>query len=115
MREKFINLNTITEIITRGDKHSMTKIKPLQDNVLLKKVEVESSTQEVVSGGIIIPKEEKSITYGEVIDFSEKIPNISIKKGDKVIYPEYGGRKITIDEEEFILLPYKDISAIIEL
>jgi chaperonin GroES len=93
----------------------MVSIKPLQDKVLLKKVESETSKEEVVKGGIILPNDEKPITYGEVIDISSELTNVNISKGDKVLYSEYSGKTITVDDEEFILISYKDISAIIEL
>ena len=92
----------------------MTKIKPLQDNVLLKKVESQPTQEEKVEGGIIVPNEDtKSIVYGEVVDISKYIQDSELQKGDYVIYPQYGGEKIEIDSEEYILMKYKDISGII--
>ena len=93
----------------------MAKIKPLQDKILLKKVESEASKEEVIKGGIILPSEEKPIKYGEVIDISDELLNIKLKVGDKVLYSEYGGKDIKVDDDEFLLISYKDISAIIEL
>jgi chaperonin GroES len=93
----------------------MAKIKPLQDKILLKKVESKTSKEEVVKGGIILPIEEKPIKYGEVVDISEELSNVKLKIGDKVLYSEYGGKDIKIDEDDFLLISYKDISAIIEL
>ncbi len=93
----------------------MAKIKPLQDKILLKKVESKASKEEVVKGGIIMPSEEKPIKYGEVVDISEELPNTKLKVGDKVLYSEYGGKDIKVDDDEFLLISYKDISAIIEL
>ncbi|MFP4402209.1 MAG: GroES family chaperonin [Candidatus Nanoarchaeia archaeon] len=91
----------------------MTNIQPLQDNVLLKKVESQPSQEEKVQGGIIVPNEEKPITYGEIINISKQLTNCELQKGDNVLFSEYGGKKILIDNEEYVLLPYKDISGII--
>lgn len=92
----------------------MTKIKPLQDNVLLKKVESQPTQEEKVEGGIIVPSEDtKSIVYGEVVDISKHIQDSELQKGDYVIYSQYGGEKIEIDDEEYILMKYKDISGIV--
>ena len=62
-----------------------------------------------------MPSEEKPIKYGEVVDISEELPNTKLKVGDKVLYSEYGGKDIKVDDDEFLLISYKDISAIIEL
>ncbi len=93
----------------------MTKIKPLQDKILLKKLEFKDSKEEVLKGGIILPNEEKPIKYGEVIEISSELENFKIKIGDKVLYSEYGGKDLKINEEEYLLISYKDISGIIEL
>ena len=91
----------------------MVKIIPLQDKVLLKKVE-EKPKEEVVKGGIIIPSDDKAIVYGEVIDISKDIKDPKIKVGDKVIFSEYAGKDFEIDEEKYVLISYKEISGIIE-
>ena len=93
----------------------MAKVKPLQDKILLKKVESRTSEEEVVEGGIILPSDEEPIKYGEVIAISEELKNVKLKVGDKVLYSEYGGKDIKVDNDEFLLISYKDISAIIEL
>lgn len=93
----------------------MVKIKPLQDKVLLKKVKNEASKEEVVSGGIILPSDEKPINYAEVIEISSQIKDSPVKVGDKVLYSEYSGKNINIKDDEFILISVKEISAIIEL
>ena len=93
----------------------MAKIKPLQDKVLLKKSETETSKKEVVEGGIILPSDDKPLKYSEVIEISEELSQAKLKVGDKVLYSEYGGTDININGEEFLLISYKDISAIIEL
>ncbi len=93
----------------------MVKIIPLQDKVLLKKEESKTSQEEVVKGGIILPVEEKPIKYGEVVSISKELDKCSLKVGDKVIYSEYAGKEIKVDDEEYLLISYKDISGIIEL
>lgn len=93
----------------------MVKIKPMQDKVLLKKAESKASKEEVVKGGIILPNDDKPIQYGEVVDISDELSNVKLKKGDKVLYSQYGGKEIKINDEDFLLISYKDISAIIEL
>ena len=93
----------------------MDKIKPLQDKVLLKKVESSPSREEVVKGGIILPKEEKPIVYGEVIRVSSELESTSINEGDNVLFSEFGGKEISIEDETYILISYKDITAKVEV
>jgi len=64
-------------------------IKPLHDNVILKKDEVENKT----SSGIILTTE--------------------IKENSKVVYKEYSGTNIKIDEVDYIVIEEKDILAYI--
>ena len=75
-------------------------IKPLHDNVILKKDEVENKT----SSGIILTTETK------------KIPSVAtseIKENSKVVYKEYSGTNIKIDEVDYIVIEEKDILAYI--
>jgi len=72
----------------------MIKIVPLQDKVLLKKIE-EKPKEEVVKGGIIIPSDGKAIIYGEVVDISK-------------------GKDFEMNEDKYVLISYKEISGIIE-
>jgi len=91
----------------------MIKIVPLQDKVLLKKIE-EKPKEEVVKGGIIIPSDGKAIIYGEVVDISKEIKDPKIKVGDKVIFLEYSGKDFEMNEDKYVLISYKEISGIIE-
>lgn len=85
-------------------------LRPLNDNVILKKEKVETTT----ASGIILtsPKEEKkNIAFVEAVgkDCSEEL-----EKGMKVIYKDYSGTKFVDDDNEYIILSQKDIIAIIE-
>lgn len=92
----------------------MANITPLQDRVLIKKEEKKSSQEETVKGGIVLPSEEEPIKYGEVISISEELKDCPLKEGHKVLYSEHAGKNVKIDDEEYILIPYKEISGIIE-
>jgi len=90
------------------------KLRPLQDRVLIRRIEQEAKT----SGGIIIPDtaQEKPME-GEVIavgsgkrEKGELIP-LDVKPGDRVLFGKYGGTEIKLDGEEFLILREEEILA----
>ena len=94
------------------------KIRPLQDRVIVKRVEEEEKTK----GGIIIPDsaKEKPI-MGEVIatgkgkikdDGTVLAPDV--KKGDKILFGKYSGTEVKIEEDEYLILREDDILGVIE-
>jgi chaperonin GroES len=94
------------------------KLKPLNDRVLVKRLEGE----EVTKGGIIIPDSAKEKPMkGEVIaagpgkvgDDGKKV-KMAVAKGDKVLFNKYAGTELKIDGEEFLVMREDDILAIIE-
>ncbi len=93
-------------------------IKPLYNNVLLKKVEASNKTE----SGIIISQKEENEEYAEVVELSDckevkiddKIYEMSLKKGDKVMYKKYSGTDVKVGDEEYILIKAEDILAIVK-
>lgn len=94
------------------------KIKPLGDRVL---VEPEKES-EVKKGGIIIPDTAKekpmqgrvvAVGEGKRDDDGKLIP-MSVKKGDLVLLPKYGGTEVKIDDQEYQIVREDDILGIIE-
>jgi chaperonin GroES len=92
-------------------------VKPLEDRVILKPMEAEQKT----AGGIIIPDNAKEKPQkGEVIaagpgKTSEKGTKIemTLKKGDKVLYGKYSGTEITIDGQDYLIVRESDVLAVI--
>ena len=95
-----------------------TKLKPLGNRVLLKRLEAE----ETVKGGIILPDSaKKKQETAEVIacgtgarDKEGKVIPFPVKVGDKVLMEKYSGQEVTVDDEEMIILSADDIIAIVE-
>jgi chaperonin GroES len=94
------------------------KIKPLQDRVIVKRVEEEAKT----TGGIIIPDTAKekpqqgkilAVGPGKVLDSGTRV-EMSVKKGDKVLFGKYSGSEIKIDGEELLIMREDDILGIID-
>ena len=80
-------------------------IKPLHDNVVLKKEKVENKT----SSGIILTTESKSMPSVATVVAIGKDCKAEIKENDQVVYKEYSGTNIKIDEVEYIVISEKDI------
>jgi chaperonin GroES len=94
----------------------MASIKPLSDRVLIRPVEAEEKT----SSGIIIPDTAKEKPQrGTVIEAGPgKVENgnkidMSVSKGDEVLYGKYAGTEITLDGEEFLIMRESDILGIV--
>ncbi|MBR4462138.1 MAG: co-chaperone GroES [Erysipelotrichaceae bacterium] len=93
-------------------------IKPLYNNVLLKKVEASNQTE----SGIIISQKEKNEEYAVVeavseckeVKIDDKVYEMPLKKGDKVMYKKYSGTEVNDGDEEYILIKAEDILAIVK-
>ena len=94
------------------------KIKPLADRVLVEpKKEMETK-----KGGIIIPDSAKekpmegtvvAVGTGKRDDDGKLIP-FTVKVGDSVLMPKYGGTEVKIDDKEYQILREEDILGVIE-
>ena len=94
------------------------KIRPLNDRVLVTRVEEEQKT----AGGIIIPdtakekpQEGKIIATGpgKIGDDGKRTP-LSVKKGDKILFSKFAGTEIKIDGVEQIFMKEDDILGVLE-
>jgi chaperonin GroES len=94
------------------------KIRPLQDRVIVKRIEEEAKSK----GGIIIPDTAKekpqegkvvAVGKGKMNDDGEIIP-LDVKVNDLVLFGKYSGSEINIDGEEHVIMREEDILGIIE-
>ena len=94
------------------------KIRPLQDRVILKRIEEEEKSK----GGIIIPdtanekpQEGKIVAVGKrKINDDGKITPLDVKVNDRVLFGKYSGSEINIDGEEHLIMREDDILGIID-
>ena len=93
------------------------KIKPLQDRIIVKRVEEEEKTK----GGIIIPDSAKekpmegeviAVGSGKVLDNGTKQP-LEVKEGDRILFGKYAGTEVKIDGVEHLIMREDDILGII--
>ncbi|HHU92679.1 MAG TPA: co-chaperone GroES [Halanaerobiaceae bacterium] len=92
-------------------------IRPLKDKVAVKYYKKE---EEKSKGGLVLPdtaREEKP-QQGEVVAIGNEVTpengEAPVKVGDKVIFDKYAGNKITLNEEEYVILSIDDVLAVIE-
>ena len=93
------------------------KLKPLHDNVLVKRTEEEETS----SGGIILSGSAKEKpSQGEVVAVGpgKKTENgdvspVGVSVGDTVIFGQYGGNEIKIDGDEYLILSESDIFGVV--
>src|SRR5881409_3758406 len=95
------------------------KIRPLQDRVIVKRLE---EAVEKTKGGIIIPDTAKekpqegkvvAVGKGKVNDDGKLIP-LQIKVGEKILFGKYSGSEIKIDGEEHLIMREEDILGVLE-
>lgn len=94
------------------------KMRPLQDRVIVERVEEEEKTV----GGIIIPDTAKekpqegtiiAVGKGKVLDNGTKI-ELDVKVGDKILFSKYAATDIKIDGVEYLIMREDDILGVIE-
>jgi chaperonin GroES len=94
------------------------KIRPLQDRVIVKRVEEEEKTK----GGIIIPDSAKEKpAEGKVIAVGKgkigedgKLQPLDVKPGDRILFSKYAGTEVKVDGEETLIMREDDILGVIE-
>ncbi|MEI6502491.1 MAG: co-chaperone GroES [Armatimonadota bacterium] len=91
-------------------------LQPLGDRVLIKPLAAEEKS----AGGIILPeKAQEKPREGEVIAVGPGKVNdkgdrkvLTVKKGDVVVYSEYGGTEITYEGTDYLLIDEGSILAV---
>ena len=92
-------------------------IKPLNNNVVLKKEKVEQKT----TSGIILSSKSEDTEYAIVIakgkgklDSNKTLHEIDVNIGDKVIYKSYSPTKVKYNDEEYLIVSSDDILAVLD-
>ena len=93
------------------------KVKPLNDRVLVKRIE----EVQVTKGGIVIPDTAKEkpiegkvigVGPGKMSDAGNRMA-LQLKEGDRVLFGKYAGTEIKMEGEEYLMMREEDILAII--
>ena len=83
------------------------KIRPLQDRILVKRVDEEETT----SGGIIIPDSAKEKPQeGQVVavgpgktNDNGSVTEPGVKAGDRILFSKYAGTDVNVDGDDHII------------
>jgi chaperonin GroES len=93
------------------------KVKPLNDRVLVKRME----EVQVTKGGILIPDTAKekpiegkviAVDPGKMSDAGTRMA-LQLKEGDRVLFGKYAGTEIKMEGEEYLMMREEDILAVI--
>ncbi|NNF98461.1 MAG: co-chaperone GroES [Desulfobacteraceae bacterium] len=94
------------------------KLRPLQDRILVQRVEEETTTK----GGIIIPDTAKekpaegkvvAVGNGKLADDGNRVA-LEVKKGNRILFGKYSGTEVKIDGEEYLIMREDDVLGIVE-
>jgi chaperonin GroES len=94
-----------------------TKIRPLQDRVIVKRVKEEETTR----GGIIIPDSAKekpiegdviAVGNGKVLE-NGTVRRLEVAPGDRILFGKYSGTEVKLDGEDHLILREDDILGVI--
>ena len=94
------------------------KLRPLQDRVLVRRVEPEVKT----AGGIFIPDTaQEKPTEGEVVavgpgmrDEAGKVHPLEVKSGDRVLFGKWSGTEVKLDGEDLMIMKETDIMGVLD-
>ncbi len=94
------------------------QVTPLYDRLLVKRFTEEEKTK----GGIIVPDTAKEKpAQGQVIAAGAgrvsddgKLTNLTVKKGDKILFGKYSGSEVTINGEELLIIKEDEVLGIIQ-
>jgi chaperonin GroES len=104
-------------ILKMSMEQEMSKIRPLHDNVVIRRVEKETKT----AGGLILstsaaeqPAQGEIIAVGNGKITDNGVRALDVKVGDNVLFGAYAGTKVKVEGEELLVMKESDILAVLE-
>lgn len=105
------------DILKMSMELEMSKIRPLHDNVVIRRVEKETKT----AGGLILstsaaeqPAQGEIIAVGNGKITDNGVRALDVKVGDNVLFGAYAGTKVKVEGEELLVMKESDILAVLE-
>ena len=99
-------------------KMAKTKMKPLGDHIIVKRME----SEDVTAGGIYLPDTAKekpkrgivqAVGSGKLNDKGGR-SDMQLKKNDQVIFSAYAGTEIKVDGQDYLIMSESDVLAVVE-
>ena len=96
---------------------SKLKIRPLNEKIVVKRVEAEEKTK----GGIVRPDTAKekpkegvvmSLGSGRLLDSGQRA-DFQVKERDRVLFSSYAGTEIKIEGKEYLIMNEDDVLAVV--
>jgi len=95
----------------------MTKIRPLHDRVVVKRLDAENKS----SGGIVIPDtagekpdqgEVVAVGKGKILE-DGKVRPLDVKVGDRSLFGKYSGQAVKVEGTEYLVMREDDIMGVV--
>jgi chaperonin GroES len=102
---------------TKSPKSDKTAITPLNDNVIVERVEAQKTTK----GGIVLPDSAKekpkegiviAVGDGRLTDDGTRVP-VQVKPKDRVIFSSYAGTEVKYGGNEYLIVREDEILAVV--
>ena len=95
-----------------------TSVIPLSDHIVLQSTEAEAIT----ASGLVIPESAKEKPqHGNVIavgpgkmNDAGVVETADLSSGDRVLYQKYTGQEVTVENEDYIIIRFQDVLALLE-
>jgi chaperonin GroES len=96
---------------------SMTKIRPLHDRVVVRRLEEERKS----AGGIVIPDnaaekpdqgEVVAVGNGKILE-DGKVRPLDVKVGDRILFGKYSGQSVKVEGTEYLVMREDDIMGVV--
>ena len=89
-------------------------LRPLGNRAIVQPTPKEEATK----SGIILPEtiNKEARQEGKIVAIGngEKITKLNLSTGQKVVFSEYGGSEIKVDNQEYKILNHDDLLAVVE-
>ncbi len=94
------------------------QVRPLQDRVLVERLEEERKT----AGGIIIPDNNKekpaegkvvSVGPGRLLE-NGSYRSLEVKEGDKILFGKYSGTEVKVEGKDYLIMREDDILGVLQ-
>src|SRR2546426_11978624 len=103
----------VANLFNKGGHPMMTKIRPLHDRVVVKRLDAENKS----AGGIVIPDtagekpdqgEVVAVGKGKILE-DGKVRPLDVKVGDRILFGKYSGQAGKVERTEYLGMRGEDI------